>query len=675
MAKDPRPISRDKRAPLAAMLNQLLVDQISRKRTIEERMIEDIRQYQGMYPENEYATKLRRNAQYGFSDKFMNLTRVKTDIAVARISDLLFPSDAKNFAVTPTPKPEIDLAIGRPELFSDDPVAAQALAQSAGLDKQIAVEAAENMERLIYDQLTESRYKAAARQSIRDGCLYGTGIVKGPVVIGRTTKRWQPSADGQTQTVVFEQDNNPGVEYVSPWDFYPDMAATCMEDCEFVFQRAMTSRKKLTQLAKMPGYDAKAIRKIIEAGETATMASASDDHIVRRLQAMSDVFEYVETAFERWCYIGPLDDDMMDAVDMPGKRDPLARREVIVEFIGDTIIKALINPVETDSLNYSVWVYAESAGSIFGYGVPWIMGDSQHELNNLWHAMFDNARQSVGPQVVVNKTLVKPADGQNYIMSPFKTWLLTDSARSVNDAFGLFSVKNTSEDLIALQSLLRQFIDEETGISQLQAGELTNLPRQTATAVSIAQKNYTTYLGLSVHQWDDQVTIPMVQRFYDFNMQFSPDPGIRGDTKVTAKGVSDLLEREDQAARLAQLLPLSNDPIYGPMIDQRGLLEKIIKGYRFDPDHILRTKEEVEQMRQLQSQSPSIEEQELQLEAQKVAIDAEDKEAQRNIDLLELAADQRKTAAQIAADLEEVDRQEATKLAEMDLKLLTGSGI
>jgi hypothetical protein len=672
MAQAPKRVKRRELDAIASALNVLLQDQIGIKHNIEERMIEDIRQYQGLFPENE-RVPLQDKAKYGFSDKFMNLTRIKTDIATARIADILFPSTAKNFAIEPTPQPDIDLAQARPDLFAVAPEQAELLAQAAGLDKELARESAEAMERVIHDQLLESNYKAIARDALRDGCLYGTGIIKGPVIVNRTRKRWVESPQGRAQ--IIEQDNSPGVEYVSPFDFYPDMSASCMQDCEFVFQRALTSKKRMAELARSPGYDAKAIRQVIENGPLTSYADATGDSIVRRLLEMSDVYSYTDKMFERWCYTGPLDDDLLDLVGEGKGRDPLARVEVIVEFVGDVVIKALINPVESDTLNYSVWNYQPSAGSIFGYGVPWIMGDRQSELNKIWHAMLDNARGSVGPQLVVNKTLVKPADGKNYVMSPFKTWLLTDSARSVNDAFGLFDIKNTSEDLIALQSLLRQFIDEETGIRQLQAGEIPEIPQQTATAVMVAQKNYTTYLGLSVHQYDDNVTSPLIQRFFDFNMQFNDDQAIRGDNQVVAKGVSDLLEYENKANRVSQLLPLANDPVYGPMLDSYALLEQIIDAYRINPELVMRSEEEVERMRQAQMQQPSIPEQRLQLEAQKVAIDADDKQAQRSIDLLELAADQRKTAAQIAADLEKVDRQEATDLMEMQIKLETGSGI
>ena len=84
-------------------LDAMVRDQVRARQPIEERWISNIQQYLGIYP----AQKLSALESADQSTAFVKLTRRMTNSWSARISDLLFPTDNKNWGVTPTPIPSL----------------------------------------------------------------------------------------------------------------------------------------------------------------------------------------------------------------------------------------------------------------------------------------------------------------------------------------------------------------------------------------------------------------------------------------------------------------------------------------------------------------------------------------------------------------------------------------
>lgn len=75
----------------------------SSRKLIEERWLEDLMQYRGQYP----ADVMERLKKFKRSQVYYRMTTNKVDMMVARLMDLLFPARSKNWAIQPTPDPEI----------------------------------------------------------------------------------------------------------------------------------------------------------------------------------------------------------------------------------------------------------------------------------------------------------------------------------------------------------------------------------------------------------------------------------------------------------------------------------------------------------------------------------------------------------------------------------------
>ena len=79
--------------------------QMSARYTIEQRWLDDVRQYHGRYSE-ETETRLTRD-KTGSSRIFVNLTRPKCEALESRLIEMLFPTDDRNWLIQPTPNPQV----------------------------------------------------------------------------------------------------------------------------------------------------------------------------------------------------------------------------------------------------------------------------------------------------------------------------------------------------------------------------------------------------------------------------------------------------------------------------------------------------------------------------------------------------------------------------------------
>ncbi len=641
----------------------------ARARTeIEERWIEDLRQYHGKYT-HAVETRLEQD-QTGASRIFVNITRPKCMALIARLTEMLFPSDDRNWALQPTPNPEMAQARFAPPDI-----------QQAHQQQQYqAKAAAEGMQREIDDQLTEALYQDRAKEAIRDAVILGTGILKGPIVRASTKKAWTPTASGYLLTPT--ENYRPGVEVVSPWDFFPDMSAATLDQAEFVFERRYLSKKSLRRLAKNPNYKADAIRAALREPPTPYRRTDSRWPERRAVVGQAQGLSADETQYEWWEYRGPLDPEDLAALGLSAADDPLLAVDAIIEFIGIHIIRARLNELDSDDPVYSVFTLVEDESSLFGYGIPSITRSSQSVLNAAWRMMLDNSAYSTGPQLIIHRELVTPANGV-YALQPRKLWFMEDKNRSVNEVFGAFKVDSYQPELMAIYQTAKQLIEEESQIPALVHGEMGANPAQTATGMSMLMNSANTVLREVVKRWDDRVTKTLIRRFYDWNMQYSDRNEIKGDFEIDARGSSALMVKETQSQALVQLTQIVQQPGFMPLVKFPSLLRKLVETLRLSTDELVKTDDELQAQAQQQQQASAPEtqaaqaqqEQQAQLAAQQQQLDyqmhAETLAAEERLKAAELADKQQQREVDVYT--EQLKQQQFQQ--ESALKAATGSGL
>ncbi|MEQ9131091.1 MAG: hypothetical protein RJQ08_13715 [Salinisphaeraceae bacterium] len=676
---------RERVGALIGKLEQEALDRVSKRDIIEKRWLKDLQQFHG-----EYEDGIKQDlSQANKSQLFINQTRPKTNAMERRLSDMLFPTDDRNWGIEPTPVPELtveaeDAARKAQEAHEqadeapqDSPQAQQAQMRAKAADDVLARLRAEmdearkrsaSMQEEIDDHLRQCDYGGQARLAIRDACRIGTGVIKGPVVGDRNRRKWarqepeqadengQPMPMGMMQgqdqgPAPFElqspKDTRPAFWRVDPWGFFPDMDARSMDDCESVYERHLMNPRQLRRMARQPGFDADAIRALLK-----SEPRHSTPTFIADLRSING--DYNDTATNRyhvWEYHGPITgQDLRDLAVASGREDmaedleeddPLEEIQAVVWFCDGQMLKFGIHPLDSGEPVYSVFNLEQSEASMFGFGVPYMMRHSQSSINAGWRTMMDNAGLSSGPQIVVNEDVVEPANG-SWELESRKVWRRRNGSTPGQPAFETYDIPMHQAELANIVEMSKRNSDEETGMPMVAQGEQGAQTTKTAQGMTLLMNSANIVFRGIVKNWDDQVTIPNIRRIYDWLMQFSDKDHIKGDYQVDARGTSVLLVREMQSQNLMSFLQVfSGHPTLGGFLKKQGLpaMRRLAQTMMIPADEIVMTDKEVaEEAAKAADQPPQPDPQILKIEAEmnRAEMDRETK--------LELAQFERETA-------------------------------
>jgi hypothetical protein len=565
---------------------------------IETRWLKDVRQYNGEYePE---VKQVLSDRKYG-SRAFVPLTRRICLLVEARIGDLLFPADDRNFVVSSSPIPELtDAEALAQRLPAAQPVdAGGGVATSAselvfGLRelREEAEKRAAGMQRAVDDQLQQSNYPTEARKVIHDALKLGTGVLKGPVVFGRRRKQWD--TQGPEATLSMVEDLSPTAVRIDPWAFYPDLSETELTADSSVFELHRFTKAKLAALTKQPGFDAEAILRVLAAG-TQQLQDANRDATrtaAGTVGVRDERYDVVE-------YTGPVDAEDLEAygIDLGQEDARLVTYQACVWFSTQTgeVLKATLYPMDTNEQPYSVFNWQPDTACIFGFGLPYELRDLQEGGNSTFRATMDNMGLSVGPQIVINDRAIDPMNGL-WVIEPNKLWRLKESSLPVSNVFGFYNIESRVNELMALFSQIKALADEIGGpLMAMQGQDAPRLAQAGATGMSIAYNAASVWMRRAIKLWDDQITTPTVGRFVDWNMQNNADPNIKGDLQVVSRGTAALLEAENQIIKLQTVIQLASQ-VGVPVRKVVNQLRAMVRAMRLDPDDLLPDDNEVRQM-------------------------------------------------------------------------------
>ena len=669
---------------LGSKLMRLAQQQVSARQTIEDRWIEDLRQWHGRY---DPATEAMLAEDKTRSKVFTNLTRTKTNAAESRLIETVLPIDDRNWALKLTPVSDFDPATavtgeyrapwdeeeiednedtyhgvvpedpegmppeGMPpeemmppenpgEMMAMPPEAEplpEGMPQEMGgpmppepevIDPEeemweLRLKAAKRMRAMqdeIDDQLAESRYNNVCRQVIHSACVLGTGVAKGPVVVGKTRKRWKKIEDefGDSIHVMVEEEiRKPIVEWIDTWNFFPDMSVTRIDDAEFTFERRFYTKSRVRSLRKRPGFMEEQLRKVLEMGPRATRIDQSYLDRIREVSGLQGGVN--DNLFEVWIYEGPVEAEDLVACGCPAEEiDPLDDIKAEVWIIGDVVVKADIALMDTQDVQYSVFNWEEDEGSIFGYGVPWRSRHPQRIANAALRMVMENGGLSARPQTVVNGEVIEPTDN-NWQLVGGKTWRVTDRNTPVASAFGLFDVPSHLDELMGIFNLAKNLMDEETAIPATPSPENAGHMSPTLGGMSILMNQANIVLRRVVKAFDDNLTVPLIRRFYDWNMQYSDREDIKGDYDVDARGTSALLQREALSQSLIQMIQYLGTPGFENVFRKDAIAKALARALQLPVEELVNSPEEIKRIEDQQAQNQP---QDPQLERAKIAAES-----------------------------------------------------
>lgn len=540
------------------------------RKSIEENWVRDARQYHGQY-EPDVLSRIKRDPRTGKplkSDVFIRHTKSKCDVLKARIMDLLFPSNnARNWNVAPSPDPEVPDMVLMQEIREREERNEHVPSDMKLLAREVAEKRARAMCTLIDDQLNNSKisYKRTCNKVLRSGLIYGTGILKGPLVEYRPKEKYVfNSAENVWAVQRSEEDTlNPYFEFVPVFDVYPDPGAIEPENLRYVWQSHVMTRPELLDLSKNPGFHGEIIRAYVLEHPDGDMQMKEHETELRSISVeqlpTSEDTKDRYRVLERWGYL--TGQELLDAgmpieqliAIYPDFDEAMPYESSVWLMETGTVIKASLSPVEGMAIPYHFFQPYQSDTGFWSEGMPDIIRDQQTVINASARMTLDNAAIACGPQFVVNADALSNNEDAEQVY-PGKIWWV-DSAADLDKVFRVVNIQSHIGELMTIGEKHAQFSDE-VSIPRYMSGDNSGVrgAGDTASGLSMLMGMASMPVKDIVINFDQGITEPFIKAMYRWNMRHSPREDVKGDYEVIATGSTSLIAQELMGKRLMEVM-------------------------------------------------------------------------------------------------------------------------
>lgn len=658
---------------------------------IEEDWREDEDHYEGIDDANRdlYRNRGKPLSPEGGSDKdkeqvvrsriFMNITRSYVDAAAAKVADMLLPTDDQNWGIEPTPIPTLTknkksndplmAPNGQPVMSSDDAGNPKQMTVGEHAEQiiEVARVAAKAAETRIDDWLKESRYNHETRKVIESCARLGTGVIKGPYPVAR--EHGTISKEGGLTSIVRKMELFPESSNIDCWDLYPDPSCgNNIHNGSYIFEKGRLTKRGLEDLKQDTSYIAEMIDICIAEGPQKKNLEERDAE--RQSLNLDNKSQY-----DIWYYTGFISPEDMEAAGCPcGEREESIPATVMM--INDRVVKAAVNPLDSGAFPYDVMNWQERDGYWAGIGVSRQIRTPQRMLNAAVRNIMDNAGLMSGPQIVMKRGIIEPADGV-WQITPRKLWyMLEDAVGKVEDAFAAVNIPAMQDQLFNIVQFAIKMAEDVTGLPMLLQGQQGKAP-ETVGGMQMLNNNASTVMRRIARTYDDKVTEPHISRYYEWLLL---DPEVpeseKGDYKIVAKGSSALVERDIQNQTIAQMGTMVVNPTFG--INPQKWIAEYFKSQRLNPALFMYTEDELKAMQEQDAANPPQDPRQItaqaQIEATKIRTEGmvqvsqantQEKMTQREIDLQDAREERasRELLARMAYDtkiMELADKRDLT---------------
>lgn len=585
------------------------------RRQVENDWLKSARQYAGQY-EPDVLARIPKNGQgqYTKSTVYVRHTKAKCDTLRAKLMELLFPASGDvNWGIAPSPKPEI------PQVAL---IQAEEEAQAKGeelpkdtdkLTNEVARRRAEEMSDLIRDQLNAApvSYRKCCMSVLRSGIIYGSGILKGPLVTAKSKSHYiKDAASGEWVMTTIGDEFMPYFEFVPIWSVYPDPAANRPEQLSYIWQTHIKTRKDLIDLCRMPGFRGDLIRAYLAGQPDGDMQLKEHETELRTIMRAENFLSNEDLKgryrlLERWGYLtgkqllaaGMTEEELEGH--FPGFDPEAVYAGNIWLTESGMVIKCSLSPVEDMAIPYYFFQpYADDAG-FWAEGLPDVIRDMQVVINAAARMTLDNAAIACGPQLAVNmRALAQEEDPTS--MHGGKVWLF-DTADDMNSCFKEIGVSSHISELLTIGEKYAVFSDE-TSFPRYMGGNNQGVrgAGDTASGLSMLMTAASLPVKDMVAAFDTGITEPFIRAMYRWNMRYSGNDDVKGDYEVKATGSTSLIAQELMGRRLMEAMQVLTVPGMAEQTNFERLYKHILRASEL-PEDIQMSKDEIESRQQEQA--------------------------------------------------------------------------
>ncbi len=440
-----------------------------------------------------------------------------------------------------------------------------------------AQELARRMEKVIHDQLEETKANTEVRKAVFEMCLLGTGVMKGPFNIEKTLHNWKDGV--YTPTSVRTARSN----MVSIWNTYTDPNATCSEDLEWVIERHKMNHAQMRSLKDRPHFSSKAIDRVLMA--PGNYERKSFEHTLEEQPSHESESRLYEV-LEFWGYVSK---EYLKEFGIKAKGVKSDMVQVNVWTSGNHVLRVVVNPFLPQRIPYYFVPYEVDPYTIWGTGIPESMEDTQSLMNGFMRLAVDNLALAGNLVFDIDDSSLIP--GQDMEVYPGKVF--RRQAGGPGQAIHGVQFPNTAPANLDMYRTVRQMADESTGIPSFAHGQMgVQSPTRTASGMSMLLNNASLNIKTVIRNLDDYLLKPWGEGYYRWNMQFNDRVDIKGDLEIKATGTSSMQAKEVRSTRLNTFLQLAANPALAPLIKFPTVIKELAVSMDVDPDEILNNPEE-----------------------------------------------------------------------------------
>ena len=583
------------------------------KTEITERLLKAQRARFGQYSPEELAM-IR---DLGGSEEYARISANKCRIADAWLQDVYLGQTDSPWTLDATPNPELDPTALEQVKSQVGAEAAQYFAVTGQMPsaemmqsrlgqlsdaefmrvEEEARRIIKRMQRRMEDQLEEGDWHSQWAEFLNDVVTFPAAHFKAPVIRKRKELKWVDNA-GVWQPQV-QEIAAPEFERVCPFRSFPSPGATSPQQGFFI-EWITYSRDDLYNLIGLPGFKEEAIRAVLEeygSGGLKDWLGLTTRTELEDINGISTVTDSPEADIDCLEFHGRVrGKDLLDwGLDATKITDPDRDYEANVWLIGRWVIKAQLNPDPLNRRPYYKVSYEEVPGSYWGMGLIDLLEDVQGMANATMRALANNMALASGPQIGVNTALLPPGEDLTNIY-PLKIWQYhaehgTNGQRPID----FFQPSSNAQELLMVMEKMYQFADDWSLIPRYMAGsEKMSGAGRTASGMSMLMNAANKGLKGVVANIDVRVLTPMLQNLYNFNMIYDPDPSIKGDAKVSARGATSLMQLESLQLRRNEFLAATANPIDSQIVGVSGraeVLREVAKGLEMDVNRVVPPRE------------------------------------------------------------------------------------
>lgn len=515
---------------------------------------------------------------------YVKLAARYVDAGTAKVCEIALPIDGKPFALKATPVPELAGALedqtpaqqvtGMPMPGKDgQPVSVGELAKHQLSEAEKKAEKAGNR---IHDWMVEYKHAAEMRKIIFDGARLGVGVLKGPIPEKRKATVVRRDANGLFVEIV--KQIKPAARWVDPWRFYP--APGCGEDIHkggHCFEEDLMLAGELLALRDQDGYIREAIDKVIKEGPGKINDTQNNPEKTPH-----------KKQFQVWHMYGKVPARAFQAAnEVQGQEIDETEEKVfaIVTLVNDTVIRAVLNPMDSGRLPYHVFNWRRRQGHWAGVGVAEQVRTPGRIVTAATRALLNNAGKSSGAQVVMDPATVEPADGSHAIVGDKLWWLRKSSGvDDVRKVFAAFNWPNTTEQLMRVIEYGFKLAEEHSSIPLITQGQSGDTTPDTFSGQQLQDNNANQLLRDVGFGLNDQITTPLVDQFYEWLLL---DPEVpedeKGDYQIDTSGAMSLIEKKLQDRAVVAILGMDPMRMKAFGVDPRAAFEAWCRTMRLVP--------------------------------------------------------------------------------------------